>query len=144
MAQRGKATGGFDGAGWLPRKRPTCDNVDMNDTPLDMPELAYDDIKIQFDWHYYDGPLEGACTWQGRRYWFSAADAPANDYGRVLHLLELSPEDWTRVNRSQALYEDRTSNDYEDPDREWLPTGTAVAKVVMWPAEPASRERHSL
>lgn len=117
------------------------------------PQLARSGVILLFHWHYYDGPLEGALEWDSNRYWFSALDDMTGHYGEVLELMDITVEDWARVDHSQALFEqhvggytryDRDTQrcdlsliksccaDYEDPSDSWLPRGPVVATVRMW------------
>lgn len=120
-----------------------------------MPELtvlARQDVTLLFEWHYYDGPLEGALEWCGVRYWFSA-DPDHDDFGQVLRLMTLTADDWARVDHSQALFEENVGTHtrydrvtqrrdlggiknccatYDDPNEGWMPKGDVVATVRMW------------
>ncbi len=120
-----------------------------------IPMLKRADVTLLFHWHYFDGPLEGALEWGGKRYWFSAVfdEEREDDYGQVLKIMELTDEEWARVDHSQQLFEthvgthtryDRDTQrldlsgvkgcraTYADPNEGWMPEGPAVATVRMW------------
>lgn len=59
------------------------------------------DVTMLFEWHYYDGPMEGALEWEGKRYWFSAK-WPEDDNGRLLELHVLDEDTWYWIDQIQA------------------------------------------
>lgn len=121
--------------------------------------LRRDDAILLFHWHYYDGPLEGALEWGGTRYWFSA-DPDCDDYGQILRLMVLTPQDWERVDAEQTWFENHVGRhtkydretqrrdlfdqgphhcecEYQPPgkpdsDNTWVPRGRVAATVQMW------------
>lgn len=96
----------------------------------EVPELTRSDVEITSEWHYYDGPLEGILLWNGSRYWFSARhdDETWYEYGDVLDVMVLTPEDWARVDeveRQMGL------GNYSPTKPRWFPSGDVVGTIIQ-------------
>lgn len=70
-----------------------------------IPLIAREDVEILFEWHYYDGPLEGALMWEGKRYWYSPVpydDLSSDEHGRLLEVQDLPEDSWYWIDQIQA------------------------------------------
>ena len=85
---------------------------------LDLPEV--DKAEVRMLWHsdFWDVPLNGLATYQGRKYWFQTLeDLRRNDLAEMIYLLvELSDEQITEEEYWHELFREQvgTHTDYDE------------------------------
>jgi hypothetical protein len=101
-------------------------------------------------WHhgYWDGPLSGACQFNGERLWFSCYDEGLRH--RKFVLLRLSDEQWKDIDFAHGLFQDYvgTHTDYDENGKREIQRGlkprveSNYAKFYDWAKENPREEPH--
>jgi hypothetical protein len=97
-------------------------------------------VVIEFWVDWYDGPVSGIATYEGREYWFEAASGFDPDLRkRQLFLYPITPQELARERELNLLYEEKARG---RPVDEWppillerdfeLPTNYASRDSVGW------------
>ncbi len=68
----------------------------------ELPVIGRDDVTLLFDWDHYDGPLSGALTWEGRRYWFTIVGEDI--FSGMREVVDLTAEQWALIDDLHALF----------------------------------------
>lgn len=143
---------------------------DPRQRPLDLagiPVVAGDAVKLAWVDHWWDGPLEGVCDWEGRRVWFQYYYDPTIDDSdcderelaerdpllnavacsdpprRVLLLHELSPAQLAEECKWHNLFVEHVGSHWDFTLPEDTPRGPATGSMSDF-YEPYQRERPTL
>jgi|SRR3989344_479719 len=108
------------------------------------PEIPGKDISLVYFNDFYDGVIDGLCTWKGKEYYFCWDDTLTMDLeGRVFALIDLTPEQLiedkrmhkllvTKVGYPIADKDEKSQNDYYQEYEKTPKTAVQPKQIIGW------------
>ena len=84
----------------MPRREPYPRHPHISEVP----RIPAEEITLLWYASWYDGPLDGAASWKGKRYWYKAIfEYRVDDYEGVYELIDLPDSEWEIIDRREDV-----------------------------------------